>query len=387
MKKFLLVSFFFLALFFTTECAEVIAIGDLHGDLENALHTFELAGIISEQDSKDSNLDLLVQDNQIVIQMGDILDRGSNGLVLLHLMMHWHNQTKQSHVFTLENYRIQQFVQLIGNHEVLNLKQKFQYVNIGELSDESYREAFTNEKSEERQHLISNTHAVTVVDGVVYVHAGLLPSMFENHWNSANARIEGINMYLRNALQTHKKHNTFLSQQGPMWTRELANGDCEKLYETLELLNAKHMVVGHTVQKNGRVNIKCFDPKRMMSLVLIDTGISSIYGGNLCAVKILNGRYLTAYYLDQNVTFDLQTNHHVSEIPPQTIPFKSVMYRYLYQQWRNMQTLFTFIEQQISLAWPFLLAILSLVVVNCLTQFCCFENDIENDSKKQKFIF
>lgn len=83
--------FFVIAVILHVKSAEVVAVGDLHGDFENAVKAFSLVGVIAPKSKKYS----LVRNNtnQIIIQTGDVLDRGRHGLLLLQLMMQWHKES------------------------------------------------------------------------------------------------------------------------------------------------------------------------------------------------------------------------------------------------------------------------------------------------------
>ena len=58
---------------------------------------------------------------------------------------------------------------------------------------------------------------------------------------------------------------------------------CKKLAETLQILQAKRMVVGHTTQRTGQIATRCNG-----ALVGIDTGISEHYGKNISALELIN---------------------------------------------------------------------------------------------------
>ena len=68
--------------------------------------------------------------------------------------------------------------------------------------------------------------------------------------------------------------------------------------KVLEAYDATHVVVGHTVQRGGRIRPR-FDNK----VFLIDTGMLSSYypGGRPSALEICGDVRFTAEYLDQTV--------------------------------------------------------------------------------------
>jgi Calcineurin-like phosphoesterase len=79
------------------------------------------------------------------------------------------------------------------------------------------------------------------------------------------------------------------------WTDEEGAAQMDKI---LKAYNAAHIVVGHTVQKGGRVRPR-FDNK----VFLIDTGMLSSYypGGRASALDIRDRVKFTAEYMDQQV--------------------------------------------------------------------------------------
>jgi len=66
----------------------------------------------------------------------------------------------------------------------------------------------------------------------------------------------------------------------------------------LEAFQATHIVVGHTVQKGGRIRPRFGD-----KVFLIDTGMLSSYypGGRASAMEICGDAKFTAQYMDQQV--------------------------------------------------------------------------------------
>ena len=79
------------------------------------------------------------------------------------------------------------------------------------------------------------------------------------------------------------------------WTEEEGTAQVDKL---LKAYQATHIVVGHTVQKSGRIRPR-FDNK----VFLIDTGMLSSYypGGRPSALAMLDNGRFTAEYMDQQV--------------------------------------------------------------------------------------
>jgi hypothetical protein len=81
------------------------------------------------------------------------------------------------------------------------------------------------------------------------------------------------------------------------WSEDEGNAQIGKV---LEAYNAAHIVVGHTVQKNGRMRARFGD-----RVFLIDTGMLSSYypGGRASALEVCGDTRFTAEYMDQTVQF------------------------------------------------------------------------------------
>ena len=100
------------------------------------------------------------------------------------------------------------------------------------------------------------------------------------------------------------------------WTDEEGAAQMDKI---LKAFNVTHIVVGHTVQKGGRVRPR-FDNK----VFLIDTGMLSSYypGGRASALDIRNGAKFTAEYMDQQVVLlapqKISLLHRMRPIPSAT---------------------------------------------------------------------
>ena len=190
--------------------------------------------------------------------------------------------------------------------------------------------------------------AVAEINGIIFLHGGISPDV-------AKMKIDAINTQIRNEikefdaakeyLQNEKlilpffnlqeiasvlqaeisaerksnvpanderqakifeflKFNDWLSvkEDGPLWFRGYDRWTDEQgapqAAKILEAYQATHIVVGHTVQKGGRIR-----PRFGNEVFLIDTGMLSSYypGGHPSALGICGNGKLVAVYLDQVV--------------------------------------------------------------------------------------
>ena len=190
--------------------------------------------------------------------------------------------------------------------------------------------------------------AVAEIDGVIFLHGGIYPGLANTKLDAMNKRIhdeikafDASKEYLQNeklilpffnaqeinnVLQAEiiaelksripatnerqAKIQEFIKRQdwlgvrvdGPLWFRgyDLWSEEegAPQVSKVLEAYKAKHVVVGHTVQKGGRIR-----PRFGSKVFLIDTGMLSSYypGGRASALEICGDAKIIAVYVDQQV--------------------------------------------------------------------------------------
>jgi len=190
--------------------------------------------------------------------------------------------------------------------------------------------------------------ALAEIDGIIFLHGGIHPDLAKNKVDAINNHIrdeiktfDATKQYLLDEkvilpffnlkemadvlqaeivaeLKSHVPANAerqakiqeFLKQgewfsvraDGPVWFRGYDQWSDEegapKASKLLQDYKAAHIVVGHTVQKGGRIRPR-FDNK----VFLIDTGMLSSYypGGRASALEFCGGTKIIAVYLDQQV--------------------------------------------------------------------------------------
>ncbi len=190
--------------------------------------------------------------------------------------------------------------------------------------------------------------AVAEIDGVIFLHGGIHPDLANTKPDAMNKRIhdemkafDASEQYLQNeklilpfftlqeinsVLQAEVvaelksrvlanderqakvlqflRHEDWFSVRvnGPLWFRGYDQWSEEEgapqVSKLLERYKATHLVVGHTVQKGGRIR-----PRFGNKVFLIDTGMLSSYypGGRASALEICGDGKFVAVYLDQQV--------------------------------------------------------------------------------------
>jgi hypothetical protein len=259
----------------------LVAIGDLHGDLDHARRALRLAGAIDARDH-------WIGGHLVVVQTGDEIDRGDDDRAILDLIEGLKTQAANAGG---------ELVALIGNHEVMNASLDFRYVTAGgfaafSLSDggnasasltqllpESKGRAFAFAPGGSYARLESSRSFVVKIGDTVFVHGGVLPKHVAYGLDRMSDELDD--------WLASKRQNVpaiLVAEDGPVWTRAYSSEDvppdCLDLATVLGQLGAKRMVVGHTVQHQG-VNSAC-DGR----VWRIDVGLSRYFGGPIQALEI-----------------------------------------------------------------------------------------------------
>jgi hypothetical protein len=241
----------------------ILALGDLHGDLDATRRALRLSGAI---DAKDH----WAGERMVVVQVGDQIDRGDDDREVLDLTERLHTEAAQAGGA---------FLSLSGNHELMNVALDFRYVTPGGFAafvDARGRGAAFQPGGPYARMLAERPLAARVGSSL-FVHGGILPK----HVSYGLERLHGE---VRDWLLGKRSEPPALAaaEDSPVWTRLYGTeaADCAALDSTLRALGAKRMIVGHTVQPGG-ISRGC-DGK----LWRIDVGMSKYYGGPVQVLKI-----------------------------------------------------------------------------------------------------
>jgi hypothetical protein len=251
--------------------ARVVAIGDLHGDVEAARAALRLAGAIDASDA-------WIGGDLVVVQTGDQLDRGKDERALLDLLAALDAPARAAGG---------RLVVLNGNHEVMNVLGDFRYVApeavraFDGLTPSSPHAAAVSGPFRGRAAALlpggavalalARRPLVAIVGDTVFVHGGLRRA-------HVALGLERLNREASEFLAgTRARPPAALTEEeGPLWTRlygdavvdELA---CAELAEVLRGLSARRLVVGHTIQAGG-ISSACGG-----AVYRIDVGMSAAY--------------------------------------------------------------------------------------------------------------
>jgi len=295
--------------FFTRK---IIAVGDLHGDLPNALKVLQMAHVVDAHGNWSGEIDFFVQ-------TGDIIDRGDDTIKLYELMELLREQAQHSGGEVLSH---------LGNHEWMNAIGDWRYVYPSEISTfgsvaarqkelstgEIGRAWAQNYSTASRLPLhpsigTSNSdyppavqHSPLSHAAISFVHGGLAPTY--PHLTPYPSAINGLSRSLLHKLQfqspqpsphppnpypglpsdTTWEEERMYGTDGPLWYRgwalESDKEVCSSVDGVLEKIGVRRMIMGHTPDFQKIVS-RC-DGK----IIIIDTGISHAYGGALSALAI-----------------------------------------------------------------------------------------------------
>ena len=305
--------------------ARVVAVGDLHGDFSAWLDIARDAKLIDPANH-------WIGGKTILVQTGDITDRGADSLKIIRHLMQLDGEAKRA------GGRV---IVLMGNHEAMQVTGDYRYVTPGEYA------AFADHQSKARRDAAFTANAKVILDYYRAKDPSLSPKAIRAMWiadtplgkvehNSAWAPagelgrwvatlpavakvgdtlfvhggisakyalvpLDEINRRARAAIIADDSSDEAIinDQMGPLWYRGLLlrGGDDgvpaagrptidNELAAALAGQGAKRMVVGHTPRLAG-VGIL-----RNGTLVQIDTGISRYYHGALGWLEILGDKLI-----------------------------------------------------------------------------------------------
>ncbi len=317
-----------------TGVGRVVTVGDVHGSYDNLVKVLTMAGLLDRSGHWGGG-------KAVLVQVGDVLDRGVRTRPALDLLMRLEKEARQA------GGRV---IVLLGNHEVMNMlgdmsavqaseyaewkppdtagsptpgskTPRMQYVDIvteraheeakaaGQPFDEQrYRQKVLEEtppgRVEREQALspqgtyglwIRGHDVIATVNGVAFLHGGLTPEV-------AALGCERVNRQVRSELSTdlaktkaNPREALSTQEDGPLDYRGLAQGDevalLPSVEKVLQSMGVKAVVIGHTPTGDGKIHSR-FGGRVMV----VDVGMLADLGGHLAALEMGFDGSMTAIY-------------------------------------------------------------------------------------------
>jgi len=279
----------------------IVAIGDIHGDLNVLITVLRAAKLVDTRNNWTGGK------THLVIP-GDFIDRGNASRKVMDLLIALEPQALKA------GGRVHA---MLGNHEAMNLYGDLRYAvkadydafrdadsadvreralqavlrqmqaaGKSQVDLPSFRKKFEEEHPlgwVERQAAfgqegkygkwLRQKDAILKINDIVFVHGGISPKY-------SLSTIKFINDRVRAELAdpSKLKDGVTTDEEGPLWYRGLAEAPendravSEALDEFLKNQQARHIVVGHTPQV-------AVLPRFQGKVILIDVGLSAVYGG------------------------------------------------------------------------------------------------------------
>lgn len=283
----------------------IVAVGDVHGDFDQFVAVLRAAGVVDRRNR-------WLGGRMHLVQTGDLLDRGPDSRKVVDLLIDLEGQARRAGGAVHA---------LVGNHEVMNLVGDLRYVSPGEyeafrgpdsaalrdraftlLADPTRKDDAGYRQQWEAEHPLGwvehrmafgpkgkygrwlrTRDVVARVGDTAFLHGGISPKYAALTADAINARVRA-EMADDRALAT----GMAVDENGPLWYRGLARDDEATLAAhvdtVLSTLGVRRLVVGHTITAGAVM------PRFGGRVILIDVGLSSVYGGPPAALLIEDGR-------------------------------------------------------------------------------------------------
>ncbi|OFZ48763.1 MAG: hypothetical protein A2381_05430 [Bdellovibrionales bacterium RIFOXYB1_FULL_37_110] len=287
-----------------TTTKDIIAIGDVHGDLDNLLQLLKRINIIDDNRH-------WIAPNTILVQLGDQIDRGNQDKAVIDFFKAIKQEAPSMGGAVYE---------VLGNHEAYNILLNFKYVAINDdflsyyhpplslptkcqeyyqtntipwfdtpyFRDQSLDgdpvplairgRAATFCPGGEYAKIMSEKYVTLIVNKTLFVHAEVTPKYSKMKRSGLHAINEEVSAWAADSeyqTQLYKDIRAELlsDQEGPVksrfFSKDFSEEKCSVLAEVLNDLGVDRMVVGHTIQPLG-ITSDCNG-----KIFRVDTGYSS----------------------------------------------------------------------------------------------------------------
>jgi hypothetical protein len=270
----------------STSPRRIVAIGDIHADINAFRRALRTAGAIDSRDQ-------WVGGALTIVQLGDLIGRSDDEKEVLDFLFDLQRRARKAGGTVHA---------LIGNHEVFGGRLDNQAV--GPNPFPAWEQLTGLKRDDPRlRHLppharargaalmpggpyarrIAELPVILKIGGTVFAHGGVVPRWARYGVDRINREVAD---WLRGATD-EEPDSTLGVDDGDrvMWTRQFSAGvtpaDCDILAESLKILGARRMIVAHTVHEE--ITARC--DERVWA---VDVGMSRAYGGRVEVLEIVD---------------------------------------------------------------------------------------------------
>ncbi len=279
--------------------ARIVAVGDIHGDLDALLRILIGMRIIGT-DGK------WYGECAHLILMGDLNDRGPDSADVMAFVMGLEEGA------TAHGGRVDA---LLGNHELLAVEGDYRYSRAVEVvALESFWYGHLNglhaiyRGQSPYARWLRRRPTVIKVASTVFVHAGLDAWALDHDADFVNATVSAWVAHFQGVAEEPDPSTVWLierASEGPLWTNRFhvsaeypksEAGFREVVADVLDAWGATRLIVGHRPTRAIDYRIALPHPLFGDSVVSIDTGISQYFGGRLSALEIVDDTLVPRYF-------------------------------------------------------------------------------------------
>ncbi len=249
---------------------KIAIFGDVHGELDGFKENLLRAKVIDEKGNFNKSF------KGIVIQMGDVIDRGPKSI------------ESWSFLQNLQTEKPEQVIRLLGNHELMLLEKDYRFANFPE--PEKLAE-------EIKQEILAGKVQASYCDGSrLYTHAGIHPVIkqqlileIQEKQHLTTVSNKDISDYMNELLIQAVRDNNF---EHPIFNVSYKRGGDKAIggifwIDDSELLQSARdipQVIAHNPPLGKRTApIDITDSHRLIN---VDAGLCALYGGNRAFVVI-----------------------------------------------------------------------------------------------------
>ncbi|CAN0268335.1 unnamed protein product [Ascophyllum nodosum] len=269
----------------------IVVIGDVHGDIDAFRSCLRMANLVDADDAWAGG-------ETVVVQLGDIFDRGDDDLPIEEWLYRLAMQARRTNGAVYSILGNHEMMNAMGDHSMATRKAFVPFEDLQPELDEFVGGDWSDlddipEWARCRLLAMSpggpvgrllSAHAVCMkVGDNLFVHGGLLPEHLRSAAEDADQAMENLNKAACSwLLGEAPMPEAIWGENSPVWTRLYSSPESRdvddvaraQLEEVLRLTRTKRMFVGHTPQRMG------INSGANGQVWRVDTGMSAMMGGH-----------------------------------------------------------------------------------------------------------